>query len=118
MRLITKTNTDTCTTRLKTRTNPFFLAVTSEHHSISIIDELALVAIWKGQRLRAAPGDFEHGAERSPLGTADGACAQEIPARHGAAVDGVVGELLRGGPLHGSHSGVSDREGLKARRLD
>jgi hypothetical protein len=47
----------------KAKTDPVFLAVPSEHNSVSVIDELALLAVWENERLRATPGYLKHGAE-------------------------------------------------------
>ena len=88
---------------LKQTTHPFFLAVRSKHNDVAIVDELALLAVGKRERLRASPRDLQHGAERSSFSATDGARAQQVSARHVATVDGVVRELLRRAPVHVLH---------------
>src|ERR1017187_1956042 len=84
-----------------TETNSISVAFapTGNGKRIAVLQPFTRFAVGQFQRIRAAPGQFEHATARILGRSADRATSQEIAGLKIAAVDGVMSELLRNAPV-------------------
>ncbi len=66
---------------------------------VLVLEELAGDALAEHNVPRAPPGKLHHGAKGGNVGAGDGARAEKVSRLHVAARHGMVGELLRKGPV-------------------
>ena len=66
---------------------------------VAVFEEFAGFAVGQGEGFAAAAGDFHQGAPVGGFGAGDGSGAEEVAGVEVAAVAGVVGDHLGGGPV-------------------